>query len=691
MALHLSSPITDVSGIGPAKAKLLKRIGITYIRDLVYAFPRRYDFFSDTSAIKDVKVGERMIIHGTVKEVKTEWGWRGKRRILRTFATITDGTGDIHATWYNVRYLAEQLWQGRPLYLAGTVGVYEGKSELPTFSMQMPVLEYGNPTDDRTHTALITPVYPETVGVTSRFLRYTLKKVLPLIDTLPEYLPEDIRRRHELVGIHAALREIHFPTTKEKLSAAEKRLRFDELFFLQLSALVRKQRMHHKKALALSVSHEAIEQFIARLPYPLTKAQQRVVGEVTSDIQKSVPMNRLLQGDVGSGKSMVALVAAWATLEAGYQCLYIAPTEILARQQYQFLAQYLGPERVALLIGALSSVEKKRVKEKLLTSTPLCVVGTHALLTDDIRAQKVALAIIDEQHRFGVTQRWTLARPGALHQTTTPHLLSMTATPIPRTLSLSVYGDLDISVLDEMPPGRKPITTRVIAPTQREEILLFVLEQLHHGRQAYVIAPLVEASDKLQAKSARETYEEMQHYFPGIAVGLVHGQMKSSEKDSVMRQFAAGAVQLLVSTAVIEVGVNVPNATCMIIEGAERFGLAQLHQFRGRIGRGTEESFCFLFPTTQQAVDNPRLTLLHQTVDGFTIAEEDLRMRGPGEVYGVEQSGFADLQVASLLDYDTIQATRSEGKRLLEEDPSLTHYPILQKKVAQKNNLIHFE
>ncbi|MGH9856766.1 MAG: helicase-related protein, partial [Acidobacteriota bacterium] len=333
--------------------------------------------------------------------------------------------------------------------------------------------------------------------------------------------------------------------------------------------------------------------------------------------------------------------------------------------------------------------QKELIKEQLNTAEyTCCVVGTHALLQEDVTAQGVGLTIIDEQHRFGVAQRKTLQ---GMQRGVTPHLLSMTATPIPRTLNLTVYGDLDVSVLREMPAGRKPIVTKVILPDEHDESIIHVLQELHHGRQAYVIAPLVEESEKLEAKSATEAYEEMRHLFPGIAVGLVHGKMKPEEKEAAIRNFNAGALQLLVSTAVVEVGVNVPNATCMIIEGAERFGLAQLHQFRGRVGRGEQQSYCYLFPTTRAAASSRRLHIMEQTTDGFVIAEEDLKLRGPGEVYGLSQSGFGDLQVASLLDYDTIKKARTEAEHLLRKDPELKNHPILQKKVEQKNLQTHFE
>lgn len=694
MNLKLSSPITDVPRIGPAKAKFLQKLGITHARDLLYTFPRRYDDFSRITSIKALKVGEKMTVRGKVKSVKSHWGFRGRQRLLRIFVEIEDETGTLQVTWYNLRFLSKQLWQGRQLFVAGLVE--QDKRE--NFAMRSPVLEFIDASQDQTHTARITPIYPETYGVSSRFLRYQIKNLLPLTQALPEYVPDAIKHRHRLMDIHSALNIIHFPESIKQLEAAKRRLRFDELFFLQLAALVRRQSLQQKKAFPLSVKQSDIKAAQGKLPFTLTDAQQNALQEVIADIQKPVPMNRLLQGDVGSGKSAVALLATGLTLRAGYKTLYLAPTEILARQQASAFADTLGTKYVALLIGATSAKQKKIIKQRLKEPGHLCIVGTHALLQEDVTAQDVALAIIDEQHRFGVAQRRAVQQLG---QATMPHLLSMTATPIPRTLNLTVFGDLDVSILDEMPPGRKQTITKIIPAAKRDEAIVHVLEQLHQGRQGYVIAPLIDSSSLKSSrsgksswdnvKSAKETYDEIRKLFPGIAVGLIHGQLSAEEKESVMRNFAAGAIQLLVSTAVVEVGVNILNATVMIIEGAERFGLAQLHQFRGRIGRAEHQSYCYLFPSIAKAESNQRLMILARTNNGFIIAEEDLKLRGPGEVYGVAQSGFSDLKVASLLDYATIKIARQEAERLLGQDPELKEYPILKAKVEQKNLKTHFE
>lgn len=697
MALQLSSPVTDVGRIGPAKAKILAKLGITHVRDFLYTFPRRYDDFSRITPIKDLRIGEKMTVRGKILATKPVWGFQGRRRVLRIFVEIADETGTLAVTWYNLRFLVPQLTVGRELFVAGVVEARRrktGQTDQPmpgeaVFAMRSPVLEFIQSEVEAMHTARITPVYPETAGVTSRFLRYQVKNLLPLLGSLPEYVPADIRRRNQLMGIQQAIREVHFPHDSEALEAARHRLRFDELFFLQMAALVRRQQRQERRAIKIPPDAVALDDFISSLQFSLTNAQQAALDEILTDLHQAVPMNRLLQGDVGSGKSVVALAATHLVLQAGYTVVYLAPTEILARQQAQSFAEMLGEAKIALLVGAMPKRQKEQIKERLASDEALCVIGTHALLQEDVTVAGCALAIVDEQHRFGVAQRralQNLAGAGSM-----PHLLSMTATPIPRTLSLTVYGDLDVSVLNELPPGRKPIITEVVTPAQRDAVIVRILEELHAGRQAYVIAPLVEQSAKLEVKSATQTAAEMRQLFPDIAVGLLHGQLPSQEKESVARAFAAGAIQLLVATAVVEVGMNVPNATIMMIEGAERFGLAQLHQFRGRVGRAEHQSYCYLFPSSAEVRVSQRLQIMAETTDGFVIAERDLELRGPGEMYGAAQSGFGNLQVASLLDYPTIKLAREEARRLLEADPQLTKYPIIRKKVEQKNLLAHFE
>lgn len=694
MAITLSSPVTDLKGVGPSRARALQRLGIEFVRDILFHFPRKYEDFSTVTPIADLEVGKQMTALGIVVSIKENKGFYGKRRLLRIYVDIDDGTGILHITWFNLQFLQNKLPVGTRVYVAGMVEEPKFlkkaviKDKKPHFSMRSPALEFAGSDSERIHTAAITPIYSETSGISSRFIRYQVKALLPAILLVPEYLPKEIVKRNDLMGIQDAIAQAHFPSSQESLERAKRRLQFDELFFLQLAALVRKQHVQRAKAYPLPVTKKELKEHINSLPFTLTGAQKRSLEEISEDMGEQHPMNRLLQGDVGSGKSAVALIAAKIALSHKKKVLYLAPTEILARQQALSFQSNLGPKVVRLLVGAMKQKEKRDIYEKLKEDEPVCVIGTHALLQEHVQASNVGLAIIDEQHRFGVAQRKALLN---IEEGNVPHLLSMTATPIPRTLSLTVYGDLENSLLDELPPGRKPIVTRIVNPDERDDAIIDMLSQLHEGRQAYIITPIIEDSVKLVVKSARKAFDEIGKMFPGIAIGMLHGQMSSEEKEAVMNNFAEGAIQLLVATAVVEVGVNVPNATVMMIEGAERFGLAQLHQFRGRIGRGEHESVCYVVPTAMESVENTRLSLFASTNDGFEIAEADLNFRGPGELYGLEQSGFGNLRVASLLDYEMIKLVREEAKNILTKDPELATYPVLRKKVQQKNAHTHFE
>lgn len=687
MPLTLSSPLTDLNGIGPARAKAFERLGIAYLRDLLFHFPRKHEDFSEVTPIAKLELGKPMTIRGEVVSIKEKAGFYGKRRLLRIYCDIDDGTGILHVVWFNLRFLKNKLTPGTIIYIAGTVEAPRFAGHM--FSMRSPSLEFaGREESDRIHTAAITPIYTETSGISSRFIRYQIKQLLPAIKLIPEYLPLEIIEKNGFLGIQEAIEAVHFPKSQKQLELAKERLQFDELFFLQLAALVRKQRMQLSAAYSIKNSLKAQKQYEKRLPFTLTNAQKRALEEIYKDMEQPHPMNRLLQGDVGSGKSAVALLAAMHAISAGKKVLYLAPTEILARQQAKTFQKYLGKDVARLLIGAMRSKEKEEVIQLLSKEDPVCVIGTHALLQKGISGSDIGLVIIDEQHRFGVAQR---KKALSIEETYVPHLLSMTATPIPRTLSLTVYGDLEVSVLDELPPGRTPIVTRLVHEDKKDDAIIHMLTELHQGRQAYIITPIIEDSPVLAVKSARKAHEEIQKLFPGVAVGLLHGQLKSEEKDAVMNNFNAGALQVLVATAVVEVGVDVPNATIMMIEGAERFGLAQLHQFRGRIGRGEHASVCYVISTNTDPAENKRLALFASTSDGFEIAEADLKFRGPGELYGVAQSGFGNLRVATLLDFKAIKRARAEALRILEADPILEKYPVLRKKVDQKNALTHFE
>ena len=507
---------------------------------------------------------------------------------------------------------------------------------------------------------------------------------------VPEPLPEPIRQRRKLYTLPQAIQQTHFPDSHEALHRGRKRLIFDELFLLQLGMQGKRRQWQSHPGIPLTASMEDLRPFYESLSFQLTKAQQRVIKEITSDMLRNVPMNRLLQGDVGSGKTIVAAAAMLTAVKAGTQTALMAPTEILAEQHFQGLSGQLQPlgVEVDLLTGSIPAAEKATIYERLASGETRVVIGTHALIQEAVTFQKLGLAVIDEQHRFGVEQRGALRGKGVetSQGQPNPHLLVMSATPIPRTLALSLYGDLDLSILDEMPPGRQEIKTTWLNSAQRERAYSFVRRQVEEGRQAYIIYPLVEESDKIDAKAAVEEYERLQtQVFPDLKLGLIHGRLKASEKEEAMRAFHAGETNILVSTSVIEVGVDVPNSTMIVIEGANRFGLAQLHQFRGRVGRGEYQSYCLLIADTESADAEDRLSALTQTNDGFVLAEKDLEIRGPGEFFGRRQSGLPELKLASLLDMNTLEIAREEAIALFDHDPNLElpEHEFLKERVAQ--------
>jgi ATP-dependent DNA helicase RecG len=500
---------------------------------------------------------------------------------------------------------------------------------------------------------------------------------------LPDYMPAAIRERNDLMALDQAVSHMHFPDDREHLVRARRRLAFDEFFVLQIGVLGQRQRWREQPGIPLPLDREALATFMQALPYTLTGAQERALDSILSDLAGEYPMSRLLQGDVGSGKTVVAMAAMYLTTLAGYQAAIMAPTEILAEQHYQNVSNLLGElgVRVALLTGSVPAVEKEAITAQIASGEIQVAVGTHALIQEDVDFYRLALAVVDEQHRFGVRQRALLRSKG--YQ---PHMLVMSATPIPRTLALTAYGDLDVSVIDEMPPGRQPIRTRWFMPGERERAYRFVRSQVEQGRQAYVICPLVEESDKIEAKSAIAEHERLQKtIYPDLRVGLLHGRLKGADKEAVMRAFGAGEVDVLVSTSVVEVGIDVPNATVMMIEGANRFGLAQLHQFRGRVGRGAHESYCILLSDTTTDLSEERLRAIEGTQDGFELAERDLQMRGPGDFFGTRQSGLPELQMASLGDTPLLELARREALALFEQDPTLSHpdHRLLERKVNE--------
>ena len=679
--IGLDAPVSTLPGVSTAYTARLRRLDIETVGDLLYHFPHRYDDYSSLKPINQLEYGDETTIVGTIWETRSRKS-RGGREIITS--VLADASGTIEAVWFNQPYLIRQLRAGRRIVLSGKVDEYLGR-----LIFQSPVWE---PLErELIHTARLVPIYPLTRGVTSRWLRRLLKRVVDhWAPRLKDHMPESVRERAKLIPLSTAIRQIHFPDSEKAASEARHRLSFDEFFFIQLGMLRQHQEWQSQTATPVPADQARLEAFIESLPYQLTGAQRRCVDQLLGDMAQPRPMSRLLQGDVGSGKTVVATIGMLMAVAAGRQAALMAPTEILAEQHYRTIMESLAepsalgldrPVSVVLLTGSLRRVERREVYTAVASGQADIVVGTHALIQQHVTFRDLALVIVDEQHRFGVAQRGTLRDKGD-----SPHTLVMSATPIPRSLALTVYGDLDVSVIDELPPGREEIETRWLLPRERERAYAFLRSQVESGRQVFILYPLIEESEKVEARAAVEEYERLQrHIFPDLTLGLIHGRMKGKEKDTVMTRFREGEIQILVSTSVIEVGIDVPNATVMLIEGADRFGLAQLHQFRGRVGRGQHRSYCLLLSDTVSPEDPQtrttweRLKAIEDTQDGFLLAEKDLELRGPGDFFGVRQSGLPALRLATLSNVAILEQARAEAQALFKLDPSLSlpeHLPL---------------
>lgn len=656
-------PAQYVKGVGPARAEQLARLGLRTVEDLFFHQPHRYEDRSHLATIASLRPGLEQTAQGVVLALSEKR--YGRHQFV---VALSDDTGVLQAIWFGQRYLRRVIHRGTRLIVHGKVeraGV-----------VQMLVEEHEVLTgdeEDTLHTGRIVPMHPATEGLSPRVLRTIISRALDqYLSALPEILPPDIRAQHGLVARTEAVRSLHFPTSMEEAAAARRRLAFDELLVLQLGVLMRKQAVETiAKGTRYTWDEGLLSRFVATLPYELTSAQRRVLDEVARDLYSPRPMNRLLQGDVGSGKTVVAAAALWLCVGSGYQGGLMAPTEILAEQHYLTIRRLLAPlgVRIALVTGGGKRQDRDRVREALATGAVDLAVGTHALLEKGVGFKQLGLVVVDEQHKFGVMQRAELRQKG-IH----PDVLVMTATPIPRTLSMTLYGDLDVSVIDQMPPGRGMIKTYVRGPEKRPEVYRWVRQQVDGGQRAYVVCPLIEESDKLQAEAAIHLAERLRaEPFAGAALAVLHGRMKPDEKDQIMEQFRTGTLRVLVATPVIEVGIDVPEATMMIVEDADRFGLAQLHQLRGRVGRGPQTSYCILLSSAPTDAARARLDTMAQTGDGFVIAQKDLELRGPGELMGTRQHGLPDLRIADLLDDGPIlQDAHQEAGHLLADDPDLS-------------------
>jgi ATP-dependent DNA helicase RecG len=684
----VDSPVGVLKLRRPDEEKF-RRMGLNTVRDVLFHFPSRYHDYSAVRPISELQFGEEQSVTGTIFAAGTKMIGRSRRG---TEAILSDESGTLRVIWWGQTYIARRLKEGQKVALSGKVTEFRGRIQ-----MENPEIETLD--DESLHTRRLVPVYPSTEGLFQKTIRTAVKAAVDTFaEKLDDPLPDEMRKRLKLPGTAAALRQVHFPDDPEKAEAARNRFAFEELLYVEIGVVRRRKEWTDAGgAPVLAMPGETLDAFIGSLPFDLTSAQQGAIDEALRDMSDETPMTRLLEGDVGSGKTVVAAAALLAAVASGYQGAIMAPTEILAEQHMRTFTnllspgkteatadgpwfqaagpgylvlepEYMGrPVRVALLTGSLKASEKAAVQEAIAAGEVDIAVGTHALLQEGVAFHKLGLAVIDEQHRFGVEQRATLREKGG-----SPHVLVMTATPIPRTLALTVYGDLDITVLNEMPPGRPKVKTYRVLPYRRDEAFEFVRKKIAEGRQAFIICPLVEESESIEAKAAVQEYERLsRNVFPDQRLGLLHGRMASGEKDAVMRGFRDHEIDILVSTAVVEVGVDVPNATVILIEGAERFGLSQLHQFRGRVRRSSEQGYCFLLSDSPSPESEERLAIMETVDDGFQLAEEDLRLRGPGEYFGTRQSGMPDLRVAKLTDVEMIMRARNEATRLLDEDSEL--------------------
>lgn len=663
----LNAHVSVLSGVGPKHAQTLKRLGLETLGDMLYYFPRQYLDFSQLKPINRLWYGEEVTVIGTVESVSTRKIHSGRMQIIE--ALLSDGSGVLRLTWFNQPWVAQRLNNRPHISVSGKVEQYLGR-----LVMNNPEWE---PLDQQQlHTNRIIPVYSLTARITQRWLRNIMNQVVSYwAERVQDPLPESTRQSAGVLDLPTSLLQVHFPDSWELLEAARHRLAFDEVFLLQLGVLSQKRAWESRSGRVFDTPEIWLKQLISHLPFVLTDAQQRALEDIRQNLISGRPMNRLLQGDVGSGKTIVAALAVAMVARHGSQSAVMAPTSILAEQHYKNLHRFLVDESqlledraLRLLIGSTPESEKAEIRQGLMDGSIQLVIGTHALIEDPVQFSDLELVIVDEQHRFGVEQRASLRSKG-----TNPHLLVMTATPIPRSLALTVYGDLDLSVIDEMPPGRQQVGTYVLLPKERERVYSLINSQIETGRQAFIIYPLVEDSENSEAKAAVEEQQRLQEeVFPERKVGLLHGRMRPDEKENTMSEFRDGNFDILVATTVVEVGVDVPNATVMLIEGANRFGLAQLHQLRGRVGRGEHKSYCVLIPQDADSADNERLQAMTETSDGFILAERDLELRGPGQFLGTRQSGFSALQLASLTDVRMIEKSRREAHRLFEEDPDLS-------------------
>ena len=672
--MNLQTPLDLIKGVGPKTAEQLSDAGLKTVADLIYFLPRKHEDFSQVTSISALKPG-KVSVRGRFENVTSK---RMRRNMSIVEATLTDGTSKVSVIWFNQPYRAEQIKKGTEWLVSGEFGLQRQKYQIVNPSCEAV-------SDLPVSGGRIVPVYRAIHGLKSQLVRKLLIELRPVITMLPETLPPELMKREKLVSHADAILNLHFPESYETLEKAKERLSFEELLALMLAALLNKQSNAALKSWAIPFNEHAAREFVAQLPFTLTNAQRLATWEIVKNFETGEPMNRLLQGDVGSGKTVVAGMAAYMAAQSGYQTAFMAPTELLATQHATTLQNLLQPfdMTVALLTGSATKAQRTQLLPKIEDGSAQVVIGTHALFQEKVNFHKLGFVVIDEQHRFGVEQRQRLLEKGQ----NMPHLLAMTATPIPRSLQLTVYGELDISLLLERPAGRKPIETHIISPNSRAQMYEIVDKQIAEGRQVYVVCPLINENTESELKSVEAELKLLRSGpFKHRRIGLVHGKLGSPEKLAVMEDFVAGNLDILVSTTVVEVGVDVSNATVMIIEGADRFGLAQLHQLRGRVGRSDMQSYCYLIPSTS-AKPSQRLQEMERSSDGFYLAERDLELRGPGEIYGRAQHGQLNLAIANISDTQMLKRVRSASDWLLAQGVSLLQYQKLITEVERYRRL----
>jgi ATP-dependent DNA helicase RecG len=712
--LTLNTDITKINRVGATTANRLKRLGLSTVYDLLLYFPFRYDDFRTLTPIEKLQPGQSVNIVGQIELIQNKRSPR--KRMYITEALVKDQTETIKIIWFNQPFIARNLRVGDMVSLAGKVeddfGGLVMKS--PTYEKinlphPIPPLIRGGNKREGYHTQGLVPNYHLTANITQKQLRFIIKQIINIAGQIKDWLPVEIKNRQKLLFLNQAIKKIHFPANFNDIEQARCRLSYNELFLLQLQSQLIKLELKSSQADTVPFREKATKKFVASLPFILTNDQKKAAWEILKDLAKNKPMARLLEGDVGSGKTVVAVMAMLNTALSKKQSILMVPTEILAQQHFNSINKMLAKTKIkiglltrsAKCLNTQDKITKSKLLELIKANDVKIIIGTHALIQEKVEFKNLTLAIIDEQHRFGVEQRKMLVKKSSSPLSLTrrgaggevmPHLLSMTATPIPRSLALALYGDLDISIIKQMPKGRKTIITQVVPEKKRAKAYNFISQQIKNNRQVFVICPLIDFSDKLGVKSVKEEFVKLnEQIFPDLAIGFLHGRMKSKEKETVMQNFLAKKIKILVTTSVVEVGVDVPNATIMMIEGADRFGLAQLHQFRGRVGRAEHQSYCFLFTDSIVEKSLKRLQALVDCFDGFALAKMDLKFRGPGEVYGTTQKGFPQFKIATLFDYELMKQARDEATKIINQNPSLTNWPVLKEKIKKRNQTVHLE